>query len=143
MKPSIFFFTCFLISAVHLQGQVPDSLKYQSLEPASFQKKHNEEPWSILIDVREFADFRKSRIRGAVNIPSSGGYESAADSIDKERSLFIYCYAGVRSKKAALFFFDKGFRKLYSLKGGIMRWKKEGLPVVRKRITSPAAASKS
>jgi rhodanese-related sulfurtransferase len=126
-----------------LQSQVPDSSKYQSLEPSSFQKRYQEEPYSILIDVREYSEFRKTRIKGAINIPFSGGFDAAGDSIDKERALFIYCYSGGRSKKAALSFYDKGFRKLYSLKGGIIRWKNERMPVVRKRLTSPAAASKS
>lgn len=117
-----------------LQSQVPDSSRYQSLEPSSFQKKYQEEHNSILIDVREYSEFRKSRIKGASNIPFSGGYDTAGDSIEKERALFIYCYSGIRSKKAALSFYDKGFRKLYSLKGGIIRWKNEGMQVVRKRL---------
>jgi rhodanese-related sulfurtransferase len=126
-----------------LRSQVQDSSRYQSLEPSSFQKKNQEEPNSILIDVREYSEFRKSRIKGSINIPFSGGFDAAGDSIDKERAFFIYCYSGGRSKKAALSFYDKGFRKLYSLKGGIIRWKNEGMPLVRKRLTSRAAASKS
>ncbi len=86
-----------------------------------------------MIDVRDYADYGKSRIRGAVNMPRSEGYEAAADSLDKESSLFIYCYAGVSSRRAAEFFYDKGFRKLYSLKGGMMRWKAQGMAVERRK----------
>jgi rhodanese-related sulfurtransferase len=117
-----------------LHSQIADSAKYQSLEPKAFHKKYLEESTPILIDVREFFEFRKSRIKGAINIPSSGGYNASADSINKEKALFFYCYSGGRSRKAVLFFYDKGFRNLYNLKGGITLWKKERLPVVKKRL---------
>jgi rhodanese-related sulfurtransferase len=113
--------------------QEPDSSKYQVLDCRDFKAKYKESDKAVLIDVREYADFRKSRIRGAVNFPRSEGYEAAADILDKESALFIYCYAGVSSKKAAVFFFDKGFRKIYSLKGGMMKWKRDRMPVERRR----------
>ena len=117
-----------------LRSQVADSTKYLSLEPRDFQKAFLQEKNSLLIDVREFFEFRKSRIKGAVNIPSTGGYVKTTDTIDKNKALFFYCYSGGRSRKAALFFYDKGFRNLYNLKGGITLWKKEKLPVVKKRL---------
>jgi rhodanese-related sulfurtransferase len=132
-------------SCLSLHSQVADSTKYQSLEPSVFQNKYLEEDNSILIDVREFFEFRKSRIKGAINIPSSGGYDVAADTTSRDKTLFFYCYSGGRSRRAAEFFYNKGFRKIYNLKGGIVEWKKERMPVVRKRIgvvrpTYPAAA---
>ena len=117
-----------------LVAQVPDSLKYKSLRPAEFQLAYQKAEKPILIDVREFFEFRKSRLKDAVNIPSSGHLESATDSIDKNSDLFFYCTSGFRSKRVAKFFYDKGFLKTYSLDGGIMAWKREGMPVVTKRI---------
>jgi rhodanese-related sulfurtransferase len=34
----------------------------------------------------------------------------------------------------AKFFYDKGFTGLYSLDGGIVAWRKEKLPVEKKRL---------
>ena len=115
-------------------GQVPDSLKYKSLPPAEFQSEYQKAEKPILIDVREFFEYRKSRLKDAINIPSSGNLESAADSIDKFCDLFFYCTSGFRSKRVAKFFCAKGFPKVYSLEGGIMAWRKEKLPVMKKRI---------
>ena len=134
MKISISIFIYLLFNSFFLHGQVPDSLKYQSLDPKAFQQKYREEKNPLLLDVREFFEFRKSRIRGAINIPTGKGFEITADTISKDNPLFFYCYSGGRSKKAAIIFYDKGFRKLYNLKGGITLWKKEELPVVRKKI---------
>jgi rhodanese-related sulfurtransferase len=115
-------------------GQIPDSLKFISLGPGDFQRAYQNDDKAILIDVREFFEYKKSRLNEAVNIPSSGDLELSADTLNKELSLFLYCTSGYRSKKVAKYFYDKGLHKLYSLNGGIAAWKKEGLPVNRKKI---------
>jgi rhodanese-related sulfurtransferase len=134
MKAFFFISIIFVSTCIQIKSQLPDSLKYQSLNPKEFQQKFTEVQDPLLLDVREFFEFRKSRIKRAINIPTSGKFETAADTIPIESPLFLYCYSGGRSKKAALYFYEKGFRKLYNLKGGITLWKKEGLPVVKKRL---------
>lgn len=128
------FLCIILLSCCNLHAQVPDSLKFKSLQPYDFRLQYLKDDSALLIDVREYFEVRKSRIKDALFLPSSEGYDIAADTLDKNYSLFFYCYSGGRSKKAALFFYDKGFRKLYSLEGGIVAWKKEGFPVDRKKI---------
>jgi len=113
-------------------SQTPDSLKYKSLEPYDFHLKYLREDSAILIDVREPGELRK-QIRGAVNIPYTSNLDFASDTISKRKSLFIYCTQGDRSMRAAIIFYDKGFRNLYSLEGGILAWRKDGFYVVRKR----------
>jgi rhodanese-related sulfurtransferase len=127
---SVFFLALCAVSS----GQVPDSLKYISLNPGEFQKAYQSDDNALLIDVREFFEYKKSRIDNAVNIPSSGNIDISADTLNKEASLFLYCTSGFRSKRVAKQLYDKGFLKLYSLEGGITAWKKERLPVNRKKI---------
>jgi rhodanese-related sulfurtransferase len=134
MKPYSFFILFILLVSARAEGQVPDSLKYKSLPPAEFQSLCQKSNKALLIDVREFFEYKKSRIKDAVNIPSSGTLEYAADSIDKHLDLFFYCTSGFRSKRVARFFFDKGFTNVYSLDGGIIAWKKAGLPVEKKKV---------
>ena len=134
MKTYSFIILFILILSDTSDGQVPDSLKYKSLRPAEFQLAYQKAEKPILIDVREFFEYRKSRLKDAVNIPSSGHLESASDSIDKNSDLFFYCTSGFRSKRVAKFFYDKGFLKTYSLDGGLMAWKREGMPIIRKKI---------
>ena len=134
MKPFKVIIAFFLIISCQITGQVPDSVKFRSLQPYDFHLEYLKEDKAILIDVREFFEFRKSRLKDAVNIPSSGNTEFAADTIDKECALFFYCTSGYRSKRVAKSFYDKGFRKLYSLEGGIVAWKKDGFPADKKRV---------
>ena len=123
-----------LLSIWQMEGQPMDSVKYQSLEPDDFHLQYLREDPALLIDVREFIEYKGKRIKEAVNIPSSGNLEFSADTIDKNCALFFYCSTGYRSKRVAAFFYDKGFRKLYNLDGGIVAWRKDGFPVQKGKI---------
>src|SRR4030042_4091165 len=122
-----FFIPCIL----PLAGQIPDSVKYQSLEPYDFHLRYLRIDSSVLIDVREPFEFRGKRIRDAINIPSSGNLEKAADTLNRKFAYFLYCTTDFRSRNAAEILYEKGFRKLYNLEGGIVAWKKDGMPVIK------------
>ena len=124
----------FIAGILPLAGQIPDSVKYQSLKPNDFRQQYLKTDSSILIDVREPFEFKGNRIKGSVNIPASGNLDKVADTLNKEFSLFVYCTSGFRSSNAAVKLYDKGFRKLFNLQGGIAAWRKEGLPVVKGRV---------
>ena len=136
MKNFLQIFICFVISSNSLSAQVVDSLKFINLTPVEFQERCAQTKDALILDVREYRDYRKSHLRNSFNIPFTKGFETASDTIPKWKTLFIYCYAGGRSKKAAIFFYDKGFRKLYSMKSGMIGWKAAGLPVTRKKPES-------
>jgi thioredoxin 1 len=123
-----------LFSYCYLTAQVPDSVKYKSLDPYYFHLDYLKTDTALLVDVREFFEFRRSRIKDAVNIPSSGNLEKSYDTIDKDCALFLYCTTDYRSERVARRLYDIGFRKLYSLEGGIVAWKRDGFTVVRKKV---------
>ena len=54
-------------------SQSADSVKFQSFEPNDFQLQYLREDSALLIDVREFFEYRKLRINGALFLPSSEG----------------------------------------------------------------------
>jgi rhodanese-related sulfurtransferase len=121
-----------LILTGPLAGQ--DSLKFKSLSPAEFLAAFQRSEKKLLIDVREFFEYKKSRLKDAVNIPSMGNLNIPADTIDKNDDLFFYCTSGFRSKRVAKAFYEKGFSRCYSLEGGIVAWRKEKLPVEKRRL---------
>jgi rhodanese-related sulfurtransferase len=123
-----------LFSYCYLTAQVPDSVKYKSLDPYYFHLDYLKTDTALLVDVREFFEFRRLRIKDAVNIPSSGNLEKSYDTIDKDCTLFLYCTTDYRSERVARRLYDIGFRKLYSLEGGIVAWKRDGFTVVRKKV---------
>jgi rhodanese-related sulfurtransferase len=115
-------------------AQEADTIKFKSLPPVEFQVAFQQSEKPVIIDVREFFEYKKSRLKDAINLPSSGNLEFASDTIDKNCDLFFYCTSGFRSKRVAKFFGERGFTHLYSLDGGIMGWRKENLPVVKKKV---------
>lgn len=124
----------FFLSPVLLYSQVTDSVRVILMKPQEFSEEMKIISYPRLIDVREYFEYKKSRIKGAVNIPSSGNFDFAADTIEKTSHLFLYCTSGFRSKRVAQRFAAIGFLHVYSLDGGITAWKKEGFPVERKKI---------
>ena len=134
MKRLYILISGFFVWGCLIYSQTPEPVKYQSLEPYDFHLQYLKADSALVIDVREYDDFRKSRIKDAINIPYTEGLDISADTLDKKDALFIYCYAGGRSQKAAAFFYEKGFRRLYSLKGGMGAWRADKMEIDRKKL---------
>jgi rhodanese-related sulfurtransferase len=113
-------------------AQSSESLKYESVDPYEFHMLYLLSDSALIIDVREPFEYRGRRIRDAINVPSSGNLEFASDTIDRNYILLFYCTTDWRSIRVAEYFSDHGFRKLYSLEGGIVAWKKDGYPTVKR-----------
>ena len=124
----------FLLICNFATGQAKDSVNFKNLEPYDFQMAWLRADKGMLIDVREPMEYRKNRIKDAINLPSSGNLERAADTINRELVLFVYCTTGYRSKRSAQMLINKGFLRVVNLDGGITAWKKEKFPVDKKRL---------
>jgi len=134
MKTGAAILFIFLIFSVKTTGQNADSVKVRSIPPAEFLTAYQNSGSAMMIDVREFFEYKKSRLKNAINLPSMGNLDIAADTIKKNNDLFFYCTSGFRSKRVAKFFYQKGFPNVYSLDGGIVAWRKEKLPVDKKKV---------
>lgn len=94
-----------------------------------------------LIDVRTPGEAAEGYIAGAVNIDfNDEGFEKNVLALDKNKPTFVYCKAGGRSKEAAEKLIKLGFRQVYDLKGGIMSWINNKLPL--QKVNEETAATK-
>lgn len=98
---------------------------------------------SVLIDVREPAEFETGHIAHAVNIPRGvlefqvDAHPAVANVGDpalshKTRPIAVYCRTGGRSALAALNLQRMGFTDVRSIAGGITDWAAAGLPVTQR-----------
>ena len=82
-----------------------------------------------LIDVREPYEWRIARIDGARLIPL-GQLGGAIAELPPDRDIVLYCHHGFRSRTAAEFLVERGYRRVWNLTGGIDRWSGDVDPTV-------------
>ncbi len=96
------------------------------IEPVELAKMIMERSDLLLLDVREDWERELSRIDPSSHCPlgefsSPDGPTLPAD-FEPGREVAVYCKAGVRSMMACQALEEMGYRKLYNLSGGMMRW---------------------
>lgn len=79
---------------------------------------------AVLLDVRDFQEYEKGHIPGAVNIPRDE-IERAKELIpDRNTPIYAYCYSGRRSDYAVSSLKRMGFTSVRNI-GGIASYKGE------------------
>ncbi len=136
MKRILLIIAIVVLSIETQRAQTVDSLKYKVATSKEFQKGFSNNPGAVIIDSRDYKDYRKSRISGAVHVdwPVPEEYFKGKDAPPKDKQLYIYCYAGNRSRKVSVVFYDHGYRNIYSLKGGFDGWRLNKFPSEKKRL---------
>lgn len=85
---------------------------------------------ALLLDVREIDEWERGHVEGARHIPL-GDLHSRMSEIPTDVQIVCICRSGRRSAKAQkiLGALPKT-RNIYNLNGGILRWVKDGLPII-------------
>ena len=85
-----------------------------------------------LLDVRTPVEFADGHIPGAINInvQSDDFCELAVNELSKDSTVLVYCRSGRRPLTAAAVLTELGY-KVVNLKGGIIEWEEDGLPVTK------------
>lgn len=93
-----------------------------------------------IIDVRTKAEYESGHLFDAENIDvNSPEFEALIQNLDKDKPICVYCKSGGRSAKAAKILQEKGFKAVYDLEGGIVKWQKEGKEIQTAIPHSPSA----
>lgn len=83
-----------------------------------------------LLDVRTPGEFASGHLRNARNLDiRDPEFEKKIAQLDPKRPLVVYCLAGSRSAKAAEILSKAGFKQIYDVQGGFVKWSGTGLPV--------------
>lgn len=95
-------------------------------------KKNQENPEFVILDVRTPREYEGGHLKDAtlMNFYDSD-FAKQLDTLDKDKTYFIYCHSGQRSGRTLNLMEKAGFSKVYNLAPGIVGWKKAGLPVVQ------------
>jgi len=82
-----------------------------------------------LVDVREAHEWDICRIEGARLAPLSS-FADALRTLDSSRDIVLYCKVGARSARAVRQLQAAGFKRVWNLVGGILRWSEDVDPSV-------------
>ncbi len=121
------FFLFLFSAAISCKGQA-DSVKTLSVQ--EFSAGLNEKKVQLL-DVRTANEFKTGHIKNALQADWNNKTEFAEriKFVEKDKPVYIYCLAGVRSNAAAVWMRNNGFKYVVELAGGINAWKKSEKPL--------------
>ncbi|MFC1668989.1 rhodanese-like domain-containing protein [Spirochaetota bacterium] len=86
----------------------------------------------LILDVRTPREYNSVRIKNAKLMPIQILQQKISQLEPyKDREIFIYCATGNRSTVASKILIDRGFKKIYNLRYGIVGWIRNGYPVIR------------
>jgi rhodanese-related sulfurtransferase len=81
-----------------------------------------------LVDVRSAGEFRGSHAKGARSLPPSA-IKSDQTGLERDDEILVICLSGHRSPRQAKHLVGMGFTNVSNVHGGLMAWKKAGLPL--------------
>ncbi len=122
-----------VLSVMLLANEMTRGLqKFRDVSAAEFARLIGREN-VLLLDVRETDEFRGEHIKGAKHM-ALGMLATKLSELEshKTNQVLLYCRSGNRSSTAANMLVKAGFSNVGHLAGGIMAWKAESYPVVRK-----------
>ena len=86
---------------------------------------------AILVDVRTQDEYNSGYIENSLNIDYlSNDFSENIEKLDKNISIILYCRSGKRSSMSANKLSKLGFKEIYSLDGGILKWIEIGNSVI-------------
>lgn len=83
-----------------------------------------------LLDVRTPQEYSQGRVAGSVLIPI-GELQQRINEVPKNKTILVYCAVGARSKPAANFLAQQGYKDVYNMTDGLVGWYRNKFPIQR------------
>ena len=132
MKHRLFFV---ILSFTILSCNGQPTKKIESVAPEVFAEKIKATSNAQILDVRTPEEFASEHIDKATNINWLGDdFVTNVENLDKSKPVFVYCKSGGRSAKASAKLAELGFKTIYELQGGIMKWNAAGFSKSSEKI---------
>jgi rhodanese-related sulfurtransferase len=110
-------------------GTNPPPLKPQSNAHDLKKRLDWGEPALTIIDVRDRSDFNASRIQGAISMPMEILLITVAQTLEKQRDIYVYGDSDEMTADAANLLRAAGYQQVAELSGGVMAWKASRFPI--------------
>ena len=109
-----------------MQSGESNSSAIPEITPAELKERLDRHDDLVLVDVREPHEY------AIADLPEVGQKRISVrqlldriDELDPASELVFYCRSGSRSGKAVLQLQERGFGRVWNLKGGLLRWRED------------------
>ena len=106
---------------VNMAGFVAENILLDRLRVFYWNETNHIKAEDILIDVRRADEFSNGKIPGAINIPVDE-MRNRLHEIPTDKTIYIYCEAGLRGYLAQRILRQSGFENVFNLSGGYYLW---------------------
>ncbi|MEO5775964.1 MAG: rhodanese-like domain-containing protein [Flavobacterium sp.] len=121
------FISLVLLSFLFISCHGQTSKAIHTIDAKSYAEKLKTNKNPQLLDVRTPEEYSSGHIGDAKNVNwNDDNFVTDASKYDKSKPIFVYCKLGGRSEKAADKLAELGFKEIYNLDGGIMKWNAQG-----------------
>lgn len=113
-------------------GCSAQSNSIDTLAPQAFIKQAKADTTSIILDVRTPGEYNEEHLAGAQQLDflNSEAFDAGIKLLDKSHTYYVYCRSGKRSHNACIKMKKQGL-KVFDMEGGILNWKKLGMPTTK------------
>lgn len=103
-----------------------------TLAPQAFIKQAKADTTAIILDVRTPEEYKEEHLAGAQQLDflNSEVFDAGIKLLDKSHTYYVYCRSGKRSHHACMKMKKQGL-KVFDMEGGILNWKKLGMPTTK------------
>ena len=103
-----------------------------TLAPQAFIKQAKADTTAIILDVRTPGEYKEEHLAGALQLDflNSEVFDAGIKLLDKSHTYYVYCRSGKRSHHACMKMKKQGF-KVFDMEGGILNWKRLGMPTTK------------
>lgn len=103
-----------------------------TLAPQSFIKQAKADTTAIILDVRTPGEYKEEHLAGAQQLDflNTSVFDAGIKLLDKSHTYYVYCRSGKRSHNACIKMKKQGL-KVFDMEGGILNWKKLGMPTTK------------
>ena len=83
-----------------------------------------------LLDVRTAKEFAEGHVSNAVNVDVlQDNFSEKVKDLNPAKPVYVYCRSGNRSAKATAILMGLGFKEIYDMEGGYLKWESDSIDV--------------
>jgi glyoxylase-like metal-dependent hydrolase (beta-lactamase superfamily II)/rhodanese-related sulfurtransferase len=112
-------------------NQKGEATSLEMISPRDASSLLEQDPQTKILDVRSALEFSQVHIEHSLNIPIDMISAKINELSQSRQNYLVLCHTGNRAAMAADMLIQSGIHTVKVMEGGIIRWQKEKLPVIK------------